>query len=294
MLHVGPDEEALQFHLFGSPIGASPSPLMHNSGFRALRLPHVYSLVDTLSIDDVVAAIHEPNFGGASVTIPHKRDIIPHLDSLSTAARAIGAVNTIVVKYDRLGAPTYHGDNTDYLGILNPLLQALGTPFRRTPLASREAGPASPAYLDGCALVIGAGGTARAACYCVQRLGLSLFVWNRTFKKAAAIAAEFGGVALENPEAITDLKCAISTVPAAAHWTLPAALLAQQPAIVEVVYKPRVTELVAQARAGGCFVVQGIDVLIAQGVEQFERWTRRRAPPHMETTVRALIQPCLN
>ena len=269
---ISPNGVSRQFYLFGSPIGASPSPLMHNSGFRALRLPHVYSLVDTLSIDDVVAAIHEPNFGGASVTIPHKRDIIPHLDSLSTAARAIGAVNTIVVKYDRLGAPTYHGDNTDYLGIFNPLLQALGR------------------NSHGCALVIGAGGTARAACYCVQRLGLSLFVWNRTFKKAAAIAAEFGGVALENPEAITDLKCVISTVPAAAHWTLPAALLAQQPAIVEVVYKPRVTNLVAQARAGGCSVVQGIDILIAQGVEQFERWTRRRAPSHMETAVRAAFR----
>lgn len=271
-----------RFHLFGSPIGASPSPLMHNSGFKALSLPHVYSLVDTFDIDDCVAAIRKADFGGASVTIPHKESIIPHLDTLSPAARAIGAVNTVIVVANKEdGTKELHGDNTDYLGIFNPLAKALGPQY---PL---RAG-ASPNL---CALVVGAGGTARAACYCVQRLGLKLHVWNRTYEKAATLALEFGGTALRDAgelDAVKELQCVISTVPAAAGWTLPPALLEQRPAVVEVVYKPRVTALVTQARGAGCEVVQGIDMLIAQGVEQFERWTRRRAPPAMEVNVRAM------
>jgi shikimate dehydrogenase len=239
---------ARHFHLFGSPISASPSPLMHNSGFQALALPHVYSLVDTLAVDECVAVIKSADFGGASVTIPHKEAIIPHLDALSPAARAIGAVNTVVVAAD--GA--LHGDNTDYLGIFNPLLAALGPAY---PLRARASGAGAP-----CALVVGAGGTARAACYCVQQLGLALLVWNRTPAKAAALAAEFGGVALRDAatlDSVVELRCVISTVPAVAGWTLPASLLAQRPAVVEVVYKPRVTALVTQARGGGCAVVQG-------------------------------------
>ena len=105
------------------------------------------------------------------------------------------------------------------------------------------------------------------------------------------IANEFGGEAIldeEDLNAVKGLSCVISTIPAAASWVLPVRLLEQRPAVVEVVYKPRVTALVAQARAAGCSVVQGIDMLIAQGVEQFERWTGRRAPPAMETSVRAL------
>jgi pentafunctional AROM polypeptide len=255
---------------------------MHNSGFKALSLPHVYSLVDTFDIDDCVAAIRKADFGGASVTIPHKESIIPHLDTLSPAARAIGAVNTVIVVANKEdGTKELHGDNTDYLGIFNPLAKALGPQY---PL---RAG-ASPNL---CALVVGAGGTARAACYCVQRLGLKLHVWNRTYEKAATLALEFGGTALRDAgelDAVKELQCVISTVPAAAGWTLPPALLEQRPAVVEVVYKPRVTALVTQARGAGCEVVQGIDMLIAQGVEQFERWTRRRAPPAMEVNVRAM------
>ncbi|ETW01505.1 3-phosphoshikimate 1-carboxyvinyltransferase, variant [Aphanomyces invadans] len=88
-----------QFYLFGSPIQHSPSPRMHNAAFRALHLPHVYSLHDATDIATFEALLHSPEFGGASVTIPLKVDIIPYLSRLSPAATAIGAVNTIIPVY---------------------------------------------------------------------------------------------------------------------------------------------------------------------------------------------------
>eukprot|EP00611_Tribonema_gayanum_P015815 TRINITY_DN2771_c0_g3_i2.p1 TRINITY_DN2771_c0_g3~~TRINITY_DN2771_c0_g3_i2.p1 ORF type:complete len:407 (-),score=104.44 TRINITY_DN2771_c0_g3_i2:699-1919(-) len=111
-----------QFYLFGSPISASPSPAMHNSGFQHCHLPHSYALCESEGTEAMAAALRSPDFGGGSVTIPHKQNVLQFLDQISPAAEKIGAVNTVIVQADpETGKPVLLGDNTDWLGILRPI-----------------------------------------------------------------------------------------------------------------------------------------------------------------------------
>merc|ERR1712061_425912 len=107
-------------------------------------------------------------FGGCSVTIPHKQAIIPYLDQLTEAAQAIGAVNTVIVKQssEEGSKRILIGDNTDWKGIFNPL--------------DRQLGGASTGDSAGVALILGGGGTARAAAYAATALGLENIYYNRT------------------------------------------------------------------------------------------------------------------
>ncbi|KAJ1674135.1 3-dehydroquinate dehydratase (3-dehydroquinase), partial [Spiromyces aspiralis] len=126
---------AREFYLFGTPIQHSPSPAMHNTAFTKLGLPHRYSLFESATVESLNKVIRDPSFGGASVTIPHKIDIIPLLDELTPAARKIGAVNTIIPLRgaDSCSARRLIGDNTDYLGIVRSVKRAassVGLDFR--------------------------------------------------------------------------------------------------------------------------------------------------------------------
>ncbi|CAN0212021.1 unnamed protein product, partial [Discosporangium mesarthrocarpum] len=110
------------FFLFGHPISASPSPNMHNAGFSYCGLPHTYSLSEGKDPALMAKVLSQGGFGGASVTIPHKENVVQYLDEVSPAAQAIGAVNTVVVAADpATGARRLWGDNTDWLGILRPV-----------------------------------------------------------------------------------------------------------------------------------------------------------------------------
>ena len=115
------------------------------------------------------------------MTIPLKETIIPLLDRLSSEAAAIGAVNTVV----RTSADELVGENTDYLGILHPVKAALQRRRSRQRPVDREK--------MGIVLVVGAGGTARAAAFAARELGLGVFFWNRSRDKAAKLAAIFNG-----------------------------------------------------------------------------------------------------
>ncbi|CAM9525408.1 unnamed protein product, partial [Choristocarpus tenellus] len=149
---------ARSFFLFGSPISASPSPNMHNAGFRQCGLPHQYSLCEGEDPEIMSGALARNDFGGASVTIPHKQNILPYMDEVSEAAAKIGAVNTVIVTVDpETGERQLHGDNTDWLGILRPVrarLEASG----KWPLPKDDL-----QHSNGIALVVGAGGAAMAA-----------------------------------------------------------------------------------------------------------------------------------
>lgn len=209
------------FFLFGSPISASPSPDMHNAGFRSSGLPHEYFLCEGEDPAVMAEALSRPDFGGASVTIPHKQNVLPLLDEVSEAAETIGAVNTVVVGTDpETGARRLRGDNTDWLGILRPVkarLEASGWEQGR----------------GGVALVVGAGGAAMGALFAMQRLGLEVVVYNRTPSKAEELAGRFGGAAvsaldaetLQNACGAAAVDVVVSTIPAAAEFTLPDYLL---------------------------------------------------------------------
>ncbi|KAL7469857.1 hypothetical protein ACHAXS_010127 [Conticribra weissflogii] len=286
-----------KYAILGHNIAYSVSPQMHGSAFEAVRLPHVYTRADVATVEEFVEGPiwNDDNFGGCSVTIPHKQNIIPHVDILTDAAKEIGSVNTVIVKKDKFGTRVLIGDNTDWKGIFNPLKRKLGDDFKKK-------GP------QGMALILGGGGTARAAAYAASKLGLERIYFNRTPEKAMDLAKEFGGVvarSLDNDAESSDslgailaeqkgsLEVVISTLPAAAEFTLPEWVLASSalPIVFDVNYKPYWTALLLQATEKGCDVVRGSEMLWEQGVGQFELWTGRTAPYGVMKKV--VLQNCL-
>ncbi|KAF8880512.1 Shikimate dehydrogenase [Infundibulicybe gibba] len=270
-----------QFYIFGEPIAHSMSPTLHNTGFQILGLPHKYDILETPDVgQEIKAALAAPNFGGASVTIPHKLDVIPLLDKLSPSAEAIGAVNTIIPQTSSRGAIRLLGDNTDWLGIQSCITRHL-----------------APGSIHA-ALIIGAGGTARAAIYALQALGAQrIYLYNRTVAKAQELAHTFSDAPVSVLQEINQWPSGelppnviISTVPASATTTsegtgllLPSSLFDYRdgPAVVvDMAYKPAETPLLVLAKGAGAnwVTVPGLEVLLEQGYVQFELWTGRQCP----------------
>lgn len=280
---------ARRYFLFGNPIAHSMSPTLHNSGFDVLGLPHTYELLETTDVgEQIKATLAAPDFGGASVTIPFKLDVIPLLDKLSPAAEAIGAVNTISPVVEG-GNRILYGDNTDWLGI-------------RESIRSRAPTIGAPAA----ALVIGAGGTARAAIFALQSIGAQrIYVFNRTASKAQALVDAFSSAPVKLIETLDAWPAEgpaptviVSTVPASATTTgetnagailLPLALFdaAANGVVVDMAYKPAETPLLrfAKSAAPTWARVMGVEVLLEQGYVQFETWTGRRCPKHVVSKV---------
>lgn len=236
---------------------------MHNAAFRAAELPFTYALHETDSVLDIAARMRAPDttFGGGSVTIPHKVDVMAHVNELTPAAQAIGAVNTLV-RLDTLAGVRWRGDNTDWLGILRPIrkrLEANGAPQRSL-----------------VALVVGAGGTSMAAAYAMRQLGVSeLFIYNRTLAKAEDVAQRFGARALAalSPDVLASVDVVVSTIPAQAGFVLPDYLLSTHAVVVlDAAYQPPITPFLAHAAAHGATCIQGFEMLYEQAIEQYKRW----------------------
>ena len=294
--------EPRRYAILGHSIDYSVSPQMHNAAFGATSLPHTYGRADHGTVEEFLASDlwSDPAFGGCSVTIPHKRSIMPHLDRLSEAAEAIGAVNTVTVAeekdFDGSMRRVLLGDNTDWRGIYNPLKRRLGGEEEEAEVEEDTGGRV------GVALILGGGGTARAAAYAASKLGLRAVHWNRTPARAMELAEEFGGTAVADLSEVeegglgealsglaggrgSDIRAVISTLPAAAEFELPAWLVGREsgnsgsgPIVFDVNYKPATTKLLEQAEGAGLDVVRGSEMLWEQGVGQFQLWTGRTAP----------------
>ncbi|KAL5521097.1 hypothetical protein ACEPAG_9019 [Sanghuangporus baumii] len=278
-LHLLGQLPARKYYLLGTPINASPSPMLHNTGFQTLGLPHTYGLFETPEVDaSVKSLLRSSEFGGASVTIPHKLAIMPLLDELSAEAKCIGAVNTVIAKPGADGSVILRGDNTDWIGIRSCVLARL---------------PAD-ADLPAAGLVIGAGGTSRAALYALHSLGTRrIYLYNRTRRSAEALRdafPEYGIELLDNLDSFPGAAPTIivSTVPGSATaleqgsarlLLTKATLSANQGVVVDMAYKPAETPLLSLAASiPGWKAVRGVDVLLEQGFAQFELWTGRRCP----------------
>jgi len=283
-----------KYAILGHNIAYSVSPQMQGAAFASVGLPHAYGRADVETVEEFVDGPlwNDANFGGCSVTIPHKQSIIPHVDVLTDAAREIGSVNTVIARTNADGTQrVLIGDNTDWRGIYNPLKRRLG-----------EAG-------NGIALILGGGGTARAAAYAATKLGLERVYYNRTPEKARDLAEEFGGTVVTSLDEAGDgdslgnslaeskkkVLVVISTLPAGAKFELPEWTLAGDasslPVIFDVNYKPYQTNLLTQAESRGCDVVRGSEMLWEQGAGQFELWTSRTAP--YGVMKRVVLENCL-
>jgi pentafunctional AROM polypeptide len=261
-----------QFFIFGSTVARSPSPAMHNAGFAFYQLAYSYSRFETPEIEEVVKKLREPTTKGGSVTIPHKQTIMPHLDSITMRAKAVGAVNTVLK--DSKGSLL--GDNTDWLAIRDLVQKRL-----------EERGAVSENRKQR-GLVVGAGGTAYSACYALAHLGLELLVFNRTVKKAKELASKFKNVKVITTleQMSEDVDIVISTLPPDANFQLPTAFIARYsspsssitgPVLMDVVYG-MLTSLLKQAQELRWKSISGTEMVLEQGLVQFELWTHRRAP----------------
>jgi shikimate dehydrogenase len=244
----------------GWPVAHSRSPQMHNAAlaaaglddWRYLRLPLPPEL-----FAEAVRALPAAGFRGVNVTIPHKRAALALADDATDAARAIGAANTLTFEDGAIQA-----DNTDAPG----LLAALGEP------------PAGRT-----ALVLGAGGAGRAAAWALASAGADVAIWNRTPERAREVAAAVGGRAVEAPRA-ADIVVNCTSVglydPDATFKALPlgADELGAGSLVVDMVYRVGGTRFLDAARTRGARVVDGLEVLVAQGAASFERWTGLEAP----------------
>lgn len=285
------------FFIFGSPVSHSRSPIIHNTGFKTLGLPHFYDIYDCAEVNEgVIERMNAPSFGGASVTMPMKIPIIPLLHHVSEHATAIGAVNTIIPKTDpATGQRVFHGDNTDWLAIrdLTSKTIAQADASIDTELVTADHGP-----LKG--LVLGAGGTSRAAIYALHNIGVKvIYIFNRTpaniVKLIDTFPRDFNLVPLTSLDhfPLGLPRIVINTIPAQNTTTskveasagtgktyIPESVLEMKPAgvLIDLSYKPRVTPLSIMAEEKGWAFIGGLEILLQQGYHQFRLWTGKRAP----------------
>lgn len=260
--------------LIGWPTGHSVSPAMHNAAFDALGLDWRYvplpvNTEPSTRIGEAVAGIRALGLRGANVTVPHKQAVMPHLDHLSAAAQVIGAVNTIIVQADGC----LLGDNTDAPGFIADLRDNGVTPQ------------------DKRALVLGAGGSARAVVYGLATAGASsLTIANRTLDRATelistlqprvpncplracALPDDLPAIASESELIVNCTSLGMTPKVEGLPWLAELPFRSDQ-AIYDLVYNPRQTRLLAQAQRDGAHAVGGIGMLIWQGAIAFERWT---------------------
>lgn len=262
--------------LLGHPVGHSLSKVMHEAALADLGLEGRYDLHDVLEpgLDAFIANVREGRVTGYNVTVPHKRAVALRCDALEPSAAALGAVNTIV----RGAAGEARGANTDLPGLVRAV--RLQCPELR---------------LDGCpACVIGAGGAARAAALAALELGAGeVRVVNRTRARAAALVAALDDprVRVEDTPESGAARCGLllqattlgmgcepddpryADIGALAERYLDAA--ADDAALVDLVYRPRVTAWVDAAQRRGQVGADGLEMLVQQGALAFEMWTGR-------------------
>lgn len=240
---------------------------MQNAALRALGLDdwHYQRLpVPPDLFDETARALPAAGFAGANVTVPHKEAALALATEATTAARAIGAANTLTFDGDAI-----HADNTDAPGLIAAL----------------------PGPVDGLsALVLGAGGSARAAAFALREAGAAqVRVHNRTAQRARALADALG---VDHARAIAPADVLVNCTTVGLHDAQAAPIdlqaLDSYGVVVDLVYRDGGTALLRAAGAAGLETVDGLEILVQQGALSLERWTGREAPVDV---MRAAVTP---
>jgi shikimate dehydrogenase len=258
------DGKTRPYGIIGNPVSHSLSPAMHNAAFAALGENRVYL---PFPVDDIGAAmlgLRGLKISGVSVTIPHKEAVIPYLDGIDPVAERIGAVNTI--KCEQLdGTTQLRGYNTDWLGAVRPLKE-------RMPLQGTAA------------VILGAGGAARAIGFGLLEEGAEITLCSRTASRGRKLAADLGCRWSPLEEAgslkgeILINATSIGMAPLQQKSPVAADILKNYKVVMDIVYVPLTTRLLADAYRSGCTTINGLEMLLYQGVAQFELWTGLEAP----------------
>jgi len=270
-------ENAKRAFVIGHPIAHSRSPKIHGHWLKSYGLAGSYEAIDVAPGDlaGFIAALRENGFRGGNVTIPHKEAVFELVDRIDPAAERIGAVNTLWFEDGRLW-----GGNTDAHGFAANL---------------DEHAPGWAA--NGPAVVLGAGGAARAIIYALKERGVrDIRILNRTLERAGDLRDRFGeGISAHRLEAagelLADAGLLVNTTALGMHGNegLPAdpAALPDKAIVTDIVYVPLETPLLAAARARGLACVDGLGMLLHQAVPGFERWFGKR--PEVTAELRDLV-----
>jgi len=263
MIHLG---------LIGYPLGHSLSSKIHEAALKACGLEGDYVLFpiepsDQQGLKEILARVRKGEITGLNVTIPHKQNVILLLDELSPTARAIGAVNTIYLREERL-----IGHNTDAQGFLSDLKRFFGN----WELENRKS-----------ALILGAGGSARAVVYALSNDGWEVTIASRRIEQGRELAAQFKSVKamilnnqifqLSNPQLIVNAT-PVGMTPNTDQSPLPGNLSFPNAVIYDLVYNPHETKLVKDAHSQGLSAATGRGMLIEQAALAFEIWTGHNPP----------------
>jgi shikimate dehydrogenase len=277
--------------VFGWPIEHSLSPAMHNAAFAALGLSWVYVPfpVPPDGLQKALAALPALGIVGVNLTIPHKERAIEYMHELTPIAEAIGAINTVHCLPEGL-----LGDNTDGEGFFRPLQE------RHYDVGGKAA------------LLVGAGGAARAVAYTLVQKGIKkLTIANRTPERAEQLAewvharcplsCEVEAISLDCRSRLRavmkEAQLLVNSTSVGmypyheAEPPIPPEWLQANCLVYDLVYNPMETRLLQAARARGCATIDGVQMLVWQGAAAFERWVGQSPPvATMEAAVRGKLQ----
>jgi shikimate dehydrogenase len=248
------------YGVLGSPVRHSLSPAIHNAAFEATGVNGVYLAFETTDLPGALAGAKALSFGGLSVTLPFKSAVIPLLDGMDPLARTIGAVNTIRNEDGQLV-----GFNTDGVGALRAL-EAV------TELSGKRC------------LLVGAGGAARAIGFVLRSRGVEIVVANRSAERGKSLAAFLEGRYIPLSEAHpVEADLLIQTTPVGMFPHTDQVPISEDAihegmVVMDAVYNPLKTRLLALAEKKGCLTIGGLDMFIYQGAEQFRIWTGLEPP----------------
>ncbi len=248
------------YGIMGNPVSHSMSPAMHNRAFSQSGLNKVYVPFRVDDVEKAMDGFRALGVKGVSVTIPYKQAVIPFLDSIDPVAEKIGAVNTLVIKEGKI-----HGLNTDWLGANRAVNEVRKLPGSKV-------------------LLLGAGGSARAIGFGFLEAGASITIASRTPYRGKELAGELG-CAWHPLEEVEQLEAdvmvnatSVGMAPDFDQMVVPLEVLSQFQVVMDIVYSPLETKLLKSAAGKGCKVINGLAMLLYQGVAQFETWTGLTAP----------------
>ncbi|XWK74161.1 shikimate dehydrogenase [Tunturiibacter lichenicola] len=244
----------------GNPIRSSLSPIMMNTAFRRETVNAVYLALQATKLSDLLKLVNEIPIQGLSVTMPLKQEIMAHLEKTDPLSAKIGACNTVLRAQDG----KLYGFNTDVAGITGPL-------EKRMSLRGAKA------------LVLGAGGAARAAVFGLRDKGADVFILNRTAETAQKLAKQSGSKTIKKDAlAKTPFDVVINATPIGMAGIKGAPLLEAKDLntklVFDLVYNPLETPLLRLARQQSIPIITGIEMFVQQGARQFEIWTGKPAP----------------
>ncbi len=261
------------YGIIGDPVSHSLSPIMHNAAFTKLGENRVYLPFPVQDVEAAIQGLRGLNIEGVSVTIPHKEAVMSYLDKIDPVALKIGAVNTI--KCDHKEKRTFlTGYNTDWLGAVRPLREIT--------------------TLQGTAVVIlGAGGSARAIGFGMLEAGAEIILCSRTPARGKSLAEDLGcrWCSLEEVDTLQGQvlinATSVGMAPQQDLSPVPQEVAGRYDIVMDIVYAPLQTRLLREAEEAGAKVVNGLEMLLYQGMSQFELWTG--CTPPEEEMRRALL-----